>query len=243
MHDPKTVAFEIKNPFVWVKKGHYRPSLITIWHVDPENFKFPDGTQKQGGSRDDSCGWSRPMYHISEWEAIKKLAKNQYSQIFERQVAESEGKDYAYVCNQPETTYELIYWIWRSIKAHGKKGWQFGRSKNFLSPAELEYIMILATNPVDNFKHHRIKDEKSFIDMFRMIWSCYLRFNRPWYRHPRWHVHHWQIQFVFWRDLKRRYWDKCCICGKRGFKTPAHGDWSGTKRWHGECQNSNKVAQ
>lgn len=48
MHDPMTVAFEIKSPFR--KKSSIRPSgwwrdtLITIWHVDP----CSDGT-------DDSC--------------------------------------------------------------------------------------------------------------------------------------------------------------------------------------------
>lgn len=44
MHDPMTVAFEIKLPFR-SEKNKYK-SLITIWHVDPEK----DGS-------DDSCGW------------------------------------------------------------------------------------------------------------------------------------------------------------------------------------------
>lgn len=43
MHDPMTVAFEIKYP--WKTRG-YREPLVTIWHVDPET----DGT-------DDSCDW------------------------------------------------------------------------------------------------------------------------------------------------------------------------------------------
>ncbi len=241
MHDPKTVAFEIKNPFVWVKKGHYRPALITIWHVDPENFKFKDGTQKQGGRGDDSCGWSRPMYHIKEWENMRKVATYQYGEIFARQVASRKGESYAHVCNHPETTYEVIYWIWRTIKAHGRKGWQYGRSRNFLSSAELEQVMILATAPGDNFKNHTINDENSFIEMFHMIWNNYRRFHRSWYKHPRWHIHHWQIQFVFIRDIKRRYWDKCSVCGKRGFKGSAIGNWEGTKIWHSECDRSMKM--
>src|SRR5438270_11469354 len=56
MHDPMTVAFEIRSPIkrksnLWPKG--YRKSLITIWHVDPET----DGT-------DDSCDWfnrKRPL--------------------------------------------------------------------------------------------------------------------------------------------------------------------------------------
>lgn len=53
MHDPMTVAFEIRYP--WRKYGargaseflrNYREAFITIWHVDPEK----DGS-------DDSCDW------------------------------------------------------------------------------------------------------------------------------------------------------------------------------------------
>ena len=53
MHDPMTVAFEIKYP--WRKYrgpqpnnflSNYRESFITIWHIDPER----DGS-------DDSCDW------------------------------------------------------------------------------------------------------------------------------------------------------------------------------------------
>jgi len=240
MHDPKTVAFEIKNPFVLVKKGRSRPSLVTIWHNDPENFRFKDGTRKQGGRDDDSCGWSSPLYSIAEGNAIHALAKEQYSSIFERQVAEKEGKSYAYICNEPQTTYEVVYWIWRSIKAHGKKGWRYGRFKNFLSSAELEFIMSLATSPGDNFKHHVIKNETSFISMFFLIWKAYNRFHRPWYKHPRWHIHHWSIQFHPFQNIKRRYWDKCSICGKRGFKGMAYGDWGGTRIWHQECNDQNR---
>jgi hypothetical protein len=49
MHDPMTVAWEIKSPF---KQKHdlfqngYRNTWVTVWHVDPER----DGS-------DDSCDW------------------------------------------------------------------------------------------------------------------------------------------------------------------------------------------
>lgn len=52
MHDPMTVAFEIRYPWKKYKaprndfERKYRESFITIWHVDPER----DGT-------DDSCDW------------------------------------------------------------------------------------------------------------------------------------------------------------------------------------------
>jgi len=244
MHDPQTLAFSIKSPFK--DKHGYRNSIIDIWHCDPENFTFPDSTQKQGGRRDDSCGWYAPMYHESERIAIEKLAKEQYSQIYARQITEKEGKDYAYVCNQPETMYEVIYWIWRSIKAFGKKGWQYGNKRNFLSSGELEFIMELSSNPVDNFKHRPIKSENDFIEMFFSIWTEYRRFHRKWYQHPRWHIHHWKINFPGLRDINRKWFQKCDICGIRGFRNTdgkrtaiAYGNWSGDKTWC-PCCNADK---
>ena len=54
MHDPMTVAFEVKYPWRDKSSGTtklfpkgYRRTFITVWHVDPET----DGS-------DDSCGWS-----------------------------------------------------------------------------------------------------------------------------------------------------------------------------------------
>lgn len=50
MHDPLTVAWEIKRP--WPERGpgfgghRYYPAIVTVWHLDPEK----DGT-------DDSCDW------------------------------------------------------------------------------------------------------------------------------------------------------------------------------------------
>ncbi len=73
MHDPLTVAFDIKNPFAIRTYGppdhrsSYHPALITVWHRDPE----------RGGS-DDSCDWSgrrRPL-NVKEralYEALDDL--------------------------------------------------------------------------------------------------------------------------------------------------------------------------
>lgn len=72
MHDPMTVAFEIRQPWGGktypMKDGstwHYRPALITIWHVDPER----DGS-------DDSCGWFRPPLTKKELAWAKEIITN-----------------------------------------------------------------------------------------------------------------------------------------------------------------------
>lgn len=46
MHDPSSVAFDIKYPWRAYPDSDYRESFITVWHEDPEL----DGT-------DDSCDW------------------------------------------------------------------------------------------------------------------------------------------------------------------------------------------
>ena len=66
MHDPMTVAFEIRSPIKRKNKFFpegYRQSLVTIWHVDPEK----DGT-------DDSCGWFMRSRH-GDQATLKKIAK------------------------------------------------------------------------------------------------------------------------------------------------------------------------
>ena len=55
MHDPLTVAFEIKKPWGKVDIGglKYREPIVTVWHKDPE-----------WRGDDDSCdwwGWHRPL--------------------------------------------------------------------------------------------------------------------------------------------------------------------------------------
>lgn len=226
MHDPMTVAHEIYLGSKRKRNGNYKSPLITIWHVDPESNSL-------GCRDDDSCGWFSPPYTEAEKTAIEKLAKNQYSEIFARQVAQDEEKSYAYICYNQDA-YGAVYWSWRALKAFGKRGWQYGK---ILSAEELNEIYCLASNPVDNVQStvRSIKDLQQFTNFFFTVWRVFRRFNRPWYKHPRWHIRHWKIQFHPFHRIKRRYWDKCSVCGKRGFKGSAHGDWDGTELWHQEC--------
>lgn len=67
MHDPLTVAFEIRLPFGRTSFG-YRPSFITIWHRDPE---------KRGD--DDSCDWFGRRRNLNKREAALEQAWVQLS--------------------------------------------------------------------------------------------------------------------------------------------------------------------
>lgn len=224
MHDPMTVAHEIYLGRKRTRSGRYRSPLITIWHVDPET----DGT-------DDSCGYSRCKVTNTERDMLKKVSKNQYSQLFARKVAIAANQSYASVCYNQDT-YGMIYWLWRHFNRNVNKArWQYGKP---LANNEMQYVYQLATDPVDNFQSHKINSLKDFEETVYLIYRCWKTYKRKWYQHPKWHIHHWKVQFHPWQNLKRRYWDKCCICGKRGFKKSPIGDWGGTKRWHQECDNN-----
>lgn len=75
MHDPMTLAFAIRNPFIsrppLVAGGKpYHAPLIDIWHVDPE----------KGGS-DDSCDWSGRRRPLNEREQALANAYNELSHV------------------------------------------------------------------------------------------------------------------------------------------------------------------
>lgn len=221
MHDPSTVAFDIKSPFkrpaskLWPKG--YRPTLVTIWHEDPLNFEG-----KCGGRGDDSCGWSTPLFRIDEIDLWRKRSDYEYTCIFSKQHVTAKGESYARVCYHPESTYDAVYWIWRAIRhEHLKDKWWYRtlwRYSSRPSASELECIQNLASNPVDNLQfmfQNEVVDVESFWRFYRCVLRAYRRHSRPWWRHPRWHVHHWRIQIHPWQKFRRWAFSRCAGCGRR----------------------------
>ena len=253
MHDPLSVAFEIKSPFKTNKSllfpDGYRKSMITIWHCDPEK----DGT-------DDSCGWHISGRHFPK-NLIDDIAKEFESEWDNTHKGES---GYVYNCGwfNPEGENILsvsaivlnmyVYAAKIALNPDGKiePGKMWDISWKFVNKNYAQ-IMYFAENNRDNMRDTIVrkfeigcKEEYTKEKRLEMIRRCasivardIMRRSRVWYKHPRWHIWHWRIQFHPFQDLKRRYWDKCCECGKRGFKTSAIGNWSGTKRWHPECDS------
>ena len=230
MHSPETVAFEIKNPFVRKDKWGYRPSLITIWHNDPEK----DGT-------DDSCGWFIRPRHADQ--KILEEIKNEFDFNFKHNYwFDKEGKQIFSTIGTLMLMYQTA--AYKHFKGDRKKKDAFMR-KHCAS------IINFAENPVDcggdditgKFylsTNSNLLSPERFNGMAGMVYSDILRKERKWYHHPKWHIHHWSLQIHPIQRFKRRWWDKCCVCNKRGFKGSAMGDWDGTKLWHSECDRSIK---
>lgn len=226
MHSPETVAFEIKNPF---SRAKYPDSIITIWHNDPET----DGS-------DDSCGWFIRPRHCNQ-DILNEIKKEFDFNFKHNYWFNKEG-------NQVFSTGgTLLNMYQRAAHIHFNYDWD--KTTAFMRKYCFD-ILFFAENPVDCggdditgkfYKPYNslLKPER-FERFAGMIYADICRKLRPWYKHPKWHFWHWSIQFHPFQNLKRRYWDKCCKCGKRGFKGAAFGNWSGDKIWHEHCDTSAK---
>lgn len=250
MHSPETVAFEIKSPFKrkseWFPEG-YHDTILTIWHNDP----CKDGT-------DDSCGWFIRGRHFPK-QIVDDITK-EFESEWDRTYTGENG--YVYNCGwfSPEgdnilsvqgivlNMYLCAAKIALSPTGKTSPGKMWDRAWKFINKNHVQ-IMYFAENNTDSMRDIIVRKfergcnveytPKKRTEMIRecasIVAGDILRKSRPWYKHPRWHIHHWSFQFHPWQNFKRRYWDKCSGCGKRGFKTAAIGEWSGNRRWHEQC--------
>ena len=228
MHDTKTVVFEIYLGSKEKKNGIYRNPIITILHNDPET----DGT-------DDSCGLFIRERHCDQ-EVLNKIKKEFDFNFKHNYWFDKEGKQIFSTIGTLMLMYKTAAWI--HFKNNRKKQNDFMRK-------HCADIINFAENPVDcggdniTGKYYlstnsNLLSEERFNSMASMVYTDILRKDRKWYQHPKWHIHHLSIQFHPFQKLKRRYWDKCSICGKRGFKSSACGNFYGNRIWHQECDDT-----
>lgn len=261
-----TVAFNVRIPLPWKtttfwKDGrkewaHY--DLATIWHVDPEK----DGT-------DDSCGWFKRARHGDPevLGKIIKAFEFDWDRTFEQSKQDHDSEDgdfvpHVYYCGFFKTSGDPYLSVGAIVlnlfliaanehfKCDGHTNWK--RSKKFLRKNLLD-ILLFAENPHDSlFDGITRKFEKGcgeeygtrarqerISKMAGCIYAWILRAEQPWYRHARWHIHHWKIDVHpvarLWRFITRR----CCKCGSRfGWNESPIGDWNGTRVWHQHCEEN-----
>lgn len=235
MHDPMTVAFEIKYPWRDKSTGTtrlfpkgYRRSFITIWHVDPET----DGS-------DDSCGWSRPKLSKDQQERIKSISRDEAREPWFQ----------AYCGKRIESPTEAETLLRQAFFLVGKIFSKQHRCNPSMSAVTYEeaarWSCSMLANTVDNFRgslaflpgYHsnnerdRESDREHVAERFFWSVGAYiLRERRPWYRHPRWHLWHWHIQIHPLEQFKRWAFSRCSDCEK-SFKW---GESPWTNRWDSE---------
>lgn len=183
----------------------YWPNLITIWHIDPE----ADGT-------DDSCGMSWPKLKAEDRKIVDQIVEEQKNHPYYA-CAEIgllgivNNPAYQYISLPPGQTLGYVISAWIEIKAIKTK------KRAYLSLGEINRIMLLACNQHDGLQSSLTTSgtptecARSFLNS---VMRLYLDYHRPWWKHPRWHIHHWRIQFHPWQSLMRRL-TKCELCGKR----------------------------
>ncbi len=238
MHDPMTVAFEIKYP--WRKhrnpkhpwEENYRGTLVTIWHVDPE----ADGT-------DDSCGWFIRGRHLDQ-EVMKKIVaayEFDWDGTFEKYstgLFHPDGNPHLSVIGITINLFRMAANV--VFESKGSTNWK--RSRRWMKD-NLYDIMHFAENNTDSLfdgitrkfeigcdEEHTPERRKDRIrSMASCIYSWIERERRPWYKHPRWHFWHWRFQLHPVQQFKRWAFSKCAECGKRftwGYSPTSHG-WGG----------------
>lgn len=231
MHDPHTVAFQIG------KHGRF----CTIWHHDPE----ADGT-------DDSCGWFMRARHGSK-ETLAEIVR---AFAFEWGQDPTSERDTTWF-NMNGSVRLSRMGVVLDMFTHAAY-WHFKRNRRRSQAwvrRNLADILHFAENNVDslgdNFKYY-VKYPNDYTREERIeqcagvVYAYILRSERPWYRHPRWHIHHWHIQLPWLQNIKRYLFSRCAGCGKRfpyGY-APTSAVWhSGGPRWfkseehvyHHEC--------
>lgn len=216
MHDPMTVAFTVPRPWPHIKrppngKRHVEwPAMITIWHVDPET----DGS-------DDSCGWARPPLS----DADKTLAA---------EIADWDARWPYYFVQRagPGDTVALVFSLFQTF------AWRLERRR--LSARDLRCVFELAATESDNVQRLFRPDESPHDRRrtIRLMLAHYRALRRPWWRQPRWHVHHWRIQWHFGQTLRRYLLTRCARCGRRFAwgEAPVSESWDPERDpwWRGE---------
>lgn len=235
MHDPMTVAHEIRYPWRAYSRAkargeferNYRHPFITIWHVDPET----DGS-------DDSCGWFMRERHGKPevLERIKKRYADDWDRVF---VSDESSKFYPVGYFKPDGTPRLsVQGIVLNLFFLAALEHFGGREKavRFMQRNMFE-LMWFAENTVDSLHNaiartfgineHETKGDR--IAFFAgVVYGWILRESRPWYRHPKWHVWHWRLQVHPWQKFRRWALTRCSVCG-RPF---AYGESPVTNNWN-----------
>jgi len=229
MHDPMTVAHEIKAP--WRQKPNkfwpkgYRETLVTIWHRDPER----DGS-------DDSCGWFKRARHGDQatLEAIRKEF------AFHWTWGDADQGWFHKDSDAPKASVQAIVVDMFFVAARrfyagrfDEHGWSGAR--RFMQRHLFDVIQ-LAEGGTDNLsasitqRYGPERREARVEHLASVVYGCLLRWTQSWYEHPRWHFWHWRVQIHPVQAFKRWAFSRCAGCRKR-FKwgyAPTAGQWSGT---------------
>jgi len=191
MHDPHTQVTRIRIPIPFRRLSRQLHQggwidVATIWHKDP----CSDGS-------DDSCGWFMRSRH-GDPATLQKITEHflyDWEKLFNKH-------------GDPLQSTIAISLYWYRIAAfevfrHNQKRRDRWLKKN------LYRILSFAENPYDSLNDiiQGIYHDGTTLKKGRAqqaastVYADLLRATRPWWKHPRFHLHHWKVSFHLWQSL------------------------------------------
>jgi hypothetical protein len=163
---------------------------FTLWHKDPE---------KHGD--DDSCGWFLRHYHLDQ--ELAKIIRQEFEFNFKHNYWFTED-------GMPIFSTQGIV-----LNMYGAAAWKIfypnRRKYDRFFRTHLYSILKFAENPTDSlhraitneYRYRMIEHDRSQVEsreeriarFSSVVYSDIMRKLRPWYKHPRWHIHHWRVSF------------------------------------------------
>lgn len=176
----------------------YSNRLFCVWHCDPET----DGT-------DDSCGWFKRARHgdPATLERIVKAFEFDWDRTYTydpAKMGDPGGKStylrgYFSLSGVPRFSVGgvLLNLIFTAAFEHFKRNHR--KARRFMRKYAFD-VLFLAENPTDSlfdsialtFGKDSNRDERVRA-MAQLCYGWVIRQSEPWWRHPRWHVHHWRF--------------------------------------------------
>ena len=176
MHDPDTLVKDFK--------------FFSLWHHDP----CKDGS-------DDSCGWFMRERHLPK-EMIEEFVRWYDGMAWDDELIGLFKPDGSLKFSHISTTLQLFQ---RGAWVYYKHDWD--KAHKFLN-RHLAELTLFAENSIDSM-HHILNNDyersrKRRIEFIASIVLPYIaRLERPWYKHPKFHLHHTEIIVPFLLKLKR----------------------------------------
>lgn len=262
MHDPCSVAFDIKYPWwnhrPWPKgvrhfedisvpaqrkysphfKHGYRDTLVTIWHKDPER----DGS-------DDSCGYCFPKLNERQRERLKNLAWSESNYPY---FLRCKSKEWNGTRHEAEVLYRGLVLLVADVidipmtfDEAARIASRAIHHADCVDPAgSFCFLAGYHSNLMEGQSEHSPEDDRywrreRFVGIASGVARSLLKDRRRWWRHPKRHIHHWRIQIHPLQKLRRWLFTRCATCGHRlGWNESAHSTWDGGTVWCNRCNQT-----
>lgn len=151
-----------------------------------------------------------------------------------------------------------VFQLWHVDPCHKGDDDSCGYLTPRLTSDELKFADGLIDHPESawrsTFARHPDASDESHLEeskyTIRYLFRAFKKETRPWWKHPKYHIWHWQINISFIEKLKRWMFSRCVVCGNGfswGYCPSGNWDGDGPKWfrtelvWHGQCDPNRRL--